>query len=698
MQQLDFFADEIVNALTSHIAILNRKGEIIAVNKAYRDFAAANPPVDTNLFEGANYLAVCDAVQGKDAEEAYAFAAGVRRVLDGDIPAFSMEYDCHSPEEKRWFIAQVSRFMTGGECYAVISHENITQRKLAELALNSRMVQQACIADVGYRAISTHDIQTLIEDTVEQLRIVLDIECCEVFEFIPQRDQFFLRAAAGSEEIIKYKFVEAGAETQLGFTFLNGEAVIINDYQTDKSFQPPVSPFQENCLSRVSVLISGIEKPFGVLLIGSVRRSVFTPDNVVFLQGIANILAAAIQRKKIEAEIEQRNKELTLLLDLSQRLAGEFEVNSLLNLIIETVVDIMPHAESASLWLYDSQQNSLLPKAWAGMDIDLTGLEIEPDSAELVALVYRTSETQKINITGDGEKWKHVSPIGSKGSICSIIGAPLVIEGLPIGCLFAHNVSRLNAFDDDSSERMIEALAAHMATAIRSAQMFMQLHDSQVRLQLLSQKVISAQEEERQRVSRELHDEAGQAMTALVLMLEAMRADLTEPSLFLAPRLDEAITLTDSTMEQMRLLAQDLRPPALDALGLNATLRGYCFDFSRRANILIDYQGIDLPVLASMVEISLYRFLQEAFTNIARHSNATHVVVSLEETKDSIVLSVTDNGRGFEPASRESEPTGMGLLGMQERLKLLGGWILINSKIDEGTRLIANVPKEIHHD
>ena len=132
LRESERFAHSTVDALSSHLAILNETGEIVAVNRAWREFAEANPPIRGNVCEGANYLSVCDAAVGPDAEEARSFAARLRAVLGGDEQGFTFEYPCHSPRENRWFVVRVTRFPGEGATRLVVAHENITQRKLAE--------------------------------------------------------------------------------------------------------------------------------------------------------------------------------------------------------------------------------------------------------------------------------------------------------------------------------------------------------------------------------------------------------------------------------------------------------------------------------------------------------------------------------------------------------------------------------------
>lgn len=131
----EHFAFSTIDSLTTHIAVLDENGAIIAVNKAWRDFAASNPPIHQNVCAGANYLAVCDTAQGEDQPQACAFAQGIRAVKSGEKKEFSLEYPCHSASEQRWFVGRVTRFSGPGPLRIVVAHENITERKLAEEAL-----------------------------------------------------------------------------------------------------------------------------------------------------------------------------------------------------------------------------------------------------------------------------------------------------------------------------------------------------------------------------------------------------------------------------------------------------------------------------------------------------------------------------------------------------------------------------------
>lgn len=238
---------------------------------------------------------------------------------------------------------------------------------------------------------------------------------------------------------------------------------------------------------------------------------------------------------------------------------------------------------------------------------------------------------------------------------------------------------------------------AHDITARKQAEESVQELATQARR--LAHQVVRAQEEERRRLSRELHDEAGQALTALRISLELLQAELPPHNGHWRESVEEMIGLTDTTRRQLRELAQGLRPPALDTVGLDLTLAELCRSFSRRTHLAISYSGTELPLLPGEVDVSLYRFVQEALTNVANHAQATHVAVEMTyDTRDGVCLIVRDNGRGFEVRPKNDpglhSAYGLGLMGLQERLELLGGWLAITSAPEQGTTLLACIPPE----
>jgi two-component system sensor histidine kinase UhpB len=209
-------------------------------------------------------------------------------------------------------------------------------------------------------------------------------------------------------------------------------------------------------------------------------------------------------------------------------------------------------------------------------------------------------------------------------------------------------------------------------------------------------RIIEAQENERKRISRELHDEIGQALTAIRFNLDIMEKDLPQSLPLVLERLREAKSLSHQTLTAMRQLSMDLRPTMLDDVGLIPTLRWYIQNFSNRLNIYSNFQAAGFEEkLPPQIETAFYRIIQEALNNIAKHAEASRVEISLDRRDSIISASITDNGRGFDPDKvlrPESPERGFGIMGMEERVSLLGGKMDIQSKPDSGTYIYIEVP------
>jgi two-component system sensor histidine kinase UhpB len=208
--------------------------------------------------------------------------------------------------------------------------------------------------------------------------------------------------------------------------------------------------------------------------------------------------------------------------------------------------------------------------------------------------------------------------------------------------------------------------------------------------------IIDTQENERKRISRELHDEIGQALYAIKFNLEMIDKDLPQTGSVFRDRLGEAKALSNQTLTAMRQLSMDLRPTMLDDLGLIPTLRWYIQNFSNRLGIHSHFHatGFD-EKLPPQIETAFYRIVQEALNNVAKHAEADHIEISMEKRNSMIHASVADNGRGFDLETvlhPESPERGFGIVGMQERISLLGGKIQIQTKRGSGTHLRIEVP------
>jgi signal transduction histidine kinase len=280
---------------------------------------------------------------------------------------------------------------------------------------------------------------------------------------------------------------------------------------------------------------------------------------------------------------------------------------------------------------------------------------------------------------------------------CRRIRATPELAEVPIIILTAldDRASLLQGIEAGADDFLTKPVDRHELTArVRTITRLNRYHTLQQQredLREMSERLITAQEQERQRISRELHDDLGQALTTHMISLRNLQDDLSIPQEVLFERLQ---TLHDQSYEifvKIRRLAQDLRPPILDALGLKVSMQTYCTEFSRRTHLPITFE-VDNSIsdLPDIYNITLYRLLQEALNNIVKHAKATHAWVDLSAEDDYIVLTIQDNGHGFDPVN--TQPSGMGLSSMNERVTIAGGRFQISSIPERGTILSAQFP------
>ena len=277
-----------------------------------------------------------------------------------------------------------------------------------------------------------------------------------------------------------------------------------------------------------------------------------------------------------------------------------------------------------------------------------------------------------------------------------MIGLPLTIQQRVIGSIVLTSLkTEAKSLTSDELKLMI-GIARQLGLSIENAHLYQEAQKREKILGELLQQVVGAQEAERQRIARELHDATGQSLTAIALGLRGIEAMVANESPVDIKQIRELKLFGTNALGELRQLIADLRPPQLDDLGLVAALEWYIQAFEKRSSIQTDFVVKGKQVrLPSEYETVLFRITQEALTNIAKHANASHTIVKLEMYPREIQLTIKDDGIGFDPEkilNEEGERTGWGLLGIQERTLLLGGQYKIDAAPGRGMQIRINIP------
>jgi PAS domain S-box-containing protein len=254
-------------------------------------------------------------------------------------------------------------------------------------------------------------------------------------------------------------------------------------------------------------------------------------------------------------------------------------------------------------------------------------------------------------------------------------------KGAPLSVHLSLNPLRLD------STRAVCLIASDLSEMKRAEQ---ELRASSEQLRNLAKHLLSVREEERTRISREVHDELGQSLTAVKMDLAWLAGRLPRSNGQMLKRIRSTRQLADSIIQSIRRISTELRPAVLD-LGLAAAVEWQVQEFQARSGIQCKVRLLTREVVASNASTAMFRIFQETLTNVARHARATRAEVVLQKEPDRLVLLIHDNGRGFDQAD-PSLSKSLGLLGMRERAAILGGQVNISSAPGKGTTVTAWIP------
>lgn len=414
-------------------------------------------------------------------------------------------------------------------------------------------------------------------------------------------------------------------------------------------------------------------------------------DSLVLLQTFMAVLvltalilaAATIERRKATDALRHRVEDLATLDDSSKTFLDNFEITSIFNIICQLAVTRLG---SDVAWIETREEASSTPAMVYGIAPGLIqGLKAKWQDLDPPEDTFDPVVKTVDDISSSRES--------AESSYQSYAVFPLLFSNRLIGTL--RLLSKRKDFFNKDNQVLMQSYANLAAVAIQNSLLFDEIRRSNRQLHGLSQRLMKAQEEERLNLSRELHDESGQLLTALTFQLGLLDRSMDQPG-GLRERIDELKNTANMIQDNLHKLAVNLRPASLDHLGLVTTLQQYIAEFNRQYDIPVDFEavGTEGKRLPLEMETALFRIIQESLTNIILHAQATHVDVLLNLHNHHVVTIVEDDGIGFLQDSPDLEDH-LGLFGMRERVEMLGGTFTIESSPGKGTTVKAEVP---YHD
>jgi PAS domain S-box-containing protein len=413
-------------------------------------------------------------------------------------------------------------------------------------------------------------------------------------------------------------------------------------------------------------------------------------------QGVAQfaigMVAEITERQQAEAALRQYTRRLEYLHDIDQIILTTSSLDQLAEAVITRLQTLLP-CNRAELLLVDWETNEAIIVAQVS------------DRPTSVPAGYRYSRADRPpkpallegqivvehDISSDAPLSPSLQRLRDEGMRARML-VPLLAQGQLIGTI--HLAADWPFTPTEDQRNLARELSDHLAIGLQHTRLLAEVQAANARLQALSRQLVTAQEDERRRIARELHDEVGQMLALVKLNIRAVQRAAGAAEL--GPRLEQSLGVIEDTLLRVRTLALDLRPSMLDDIGLLAALRWYVDQQASLAGLAAEVSAADmLDRLPTEIETVCFRVVQEALTNVVRHAQAHNIRVTVERLDTAVELRISDDGVGFDHSAaldRAVHGQSGGLLGMRERVVLCGGRLSIETSAEGGTTIRAWIP------
>jgi signal transduction histidine kinase len=428
------------------------------------------------------------------------------------------------------------------------------------------------------------------------------------------------------------------------------------------------------------------DRVIGMLTLDSSQLAYFTPDHAQLTAAFADQVAIALENARLFEAEHQAHQLAEILRTANLALTRTLELETVLETLLDYLGQLVPY-DSACVMLLEIEDRLVVRASrgyerWSGLQMNREFVLDISTYLNLDALL-----TSRVGmLIADTREYPHWNYHTGADHVRNWLGVPLVAGGKVLGLYSVDKVDP-NFFTQEHL-RSAEVLAAQAAVAIENALLFNQVDTGRQQLRALSHRLVEVQEVERRYIARELHDEIGQILTGLKLMLDTT-ARLSAQTL--KRRLGEAQALINELMERVDELSLDLRPAMLDDLGLLPALLWHFKRYTRQTHIQVIFKHRDLEHrrFIPKIETTVYRLVQEALTNVARHAGVSEARVHLWADQNVLSVEIEDQGTGFDPLAPN---VSAGLSGMRERVILLDGQLIIESAQEKGTYIRVELP------
>jgi signal transduction histidine kinase len=491
---------------------------------------------------------------------------------------------------------------------------------------------------------------------------------------------------SGDSIVPPSSFANGSAEYVLGeilneWVMESGEPILVEDLGQEPRLSTRLS-IPASLRSVIAVPLKSKEKVLGFMYLADSQPQRFTAQDIQLFTSISNEVGVAIENAWLHQDVARQLRIEQRLNEVAERITSELELDKILPKVLQITVELIG-VDGGVIAMFDQDTNLIRYPYLYNLPSDLARVTVSK-GAGLAGDVMAAGRPLVIQ---DYTRYANAVPAFVDAGVTSLAGVPLVSGDQLFGTLILVSLRRAKDF----SERDVAILAGigrQAGIAIENAQLY-------ENMRFYVQQITRAQEDERKRIARELHDDTIQSLIVLSRRLETLKVGDERLPGTVVQRIEELQELTDAVLKGVRRYSQDLRPSILDDLGLVPTLEGLTDALTQQEGIQAELRVVGTKRrLAPEGELTLFRIAQEALSNVKRHARATRVLTTLEFINGTVQMTIQDDGTGFQAPTHAGDLAAsgkLGLIGMYERVRLLGGKLEVKSEPGQGTTVAVSI-------
>ncbi len=526
------------------------------------------------------------------------------------------------------------------------------------------------------------ELEQVLNEALDKALEVTALEVGLMYFLDPQTRELVLSAHRGlAEASVKDLDRTHLGEGLCGQVALSGETMVLENSSPDLRVARTALQ-DEELRAQIIVPLTSKGEVQGVMALGSRRRREFPSADVQLITTFGKQIGVGVENAQLHRDVERQLQIQQRLNEVAEQVTSELELDRILPKVLQIAEELI-EANCGFIALFDPATKRLSYPYLHNLPQSLTDVTVSKGEGVAGEVMVTMSPVSIF----DYPNYSNAVPAFVGAGLVSVVAVPIVSGNRSFGTLAVGSLREMKDF----SPTQISTLASvgrQAGIAIDNARLY-------ENMRYYARQITRAQEDERKRIAREAHDETAQILVALSRRLDALKASAELPSAACEERLESARELTTDALHSVRRFSRDLRPPVLDDLGFVPAVRG----LARQ----LEDTGVDVKLRVSGTpyrfspeeELVLFRIAQESLSNIRRHGDASAVRIIVSFRRSGVQMVIEDDGKGFAPPDKFVDVVAsgkLGLIGMHERARILGGTLRIDSEPGRGTRVLVNAP------